>query len=471
MNEELKGDPKTLIKLTRGLMHDKIDASEVPPSLVAEIETILEAAKKRAISDGAVEKVKQIHHAKELLENRNRRPKTNRRQKKSAVISQNSTIINPYQNTTNRPKSILLLRNTANQSAVSRPKAQQRFARSEIIGSRDNSMRRKPEDLDQVLSDLQNGYEIQDKDIDTLPDLVDYSREKTEILVEEGKLNEAQEAQDLHEYTDLLLSRKEKIMYRNRVRSDLSDKIDQRMADIDQTKEERKKYLQDSNENIENLIREENEQFENDMIEFDKVTEGEIPPYHKRFSPELLNLRQQESYLIKTKRYAEAATVRQMADKKEENELLRIDSNWRQYRANLKKKLTLEHKKRLLVIQGRTDIKQTKKRQRADYKIETIELSMNLLKNQMKTLDEGSKHIEIGPMVKKTPQTQSFSTQTTSRNISSNSTTARTTSTLNSAISTKSTYQQHYRKDVPYPKSSIAQWSTTKIDNKTPRKH
>ena len=455
MNEELKGDPKTLIKLTRGLMYDKIDPTEVPSSLVQEIETVLEAAKKRAIEEGCVDKVKRIHHAKELLETRNKRPKTNRRQKKS-ITPKNSTIFNPYQNTTNRPKSILLLRN--------QNKPQQRVARSEII--RSNGKSRNQEDLDQVLSDLQNGNEIQDKDIDTLQDLVEYSKEKTDLLVEEGKLNEAQEIQDLHDYTDLLLSRKEKILYRNRVRSDLSDKIDQRKADIRKTKQERAKYLQDSNETIENLIKEENEQFENDMIEFDKVTEGEIPPYHKRFSPELLNLRQQESYLIKTKRYAEAATVRQMADKKEENELVKIDSNWRQYRANLKKKLTLEHKKRLLVIQGRTDIKQTKKRQRADFKIETIELSMNLLKNQVKTIDEGSKNIEIGPMVKKPPQNQSFPTQQTSENLSTRpSTTSRTQN------STTAPYSQRYRKDVPYPKSSIKKWSTTKIDNKTPRKY
>ena len=396
MSSELKGDPETLIKLTKGLMKDKVEAESIPSDLVTDIEKVLEAAKNKAILEGKVEKVREIHHAKYLLDSRVKRPVTTRG-------------IRPSQQ-----KSLFILRN----------KPRKTHCESEIVTKPQMS------DLESMLSEIQENSTIKPEETNSLPDLVDYTRDKTMNLADAGKLNEAQDVKDAHEFADLLRQKKEQIAKRAETKNQIEEMVQQREESIIRTKDEHKEFMEKSAESVESLIQKENEEFEKEMIEFDKVTNGEIPAYHKRFSPELLNLRQQESYLISSKRYAEAATVRQMADKKEEGELIKIVMNWKQYRANIKKKLTLEHKKRLMVIEGRCDIKKSKKEQRTAIKIDTTENAMRVLKKQIDEIDEGSRIIESSTIRKK-PVVTARSKSSTPR-------------------------------EKPLPKSSIERWTTSK---------
>jgi hypothetical protein len=61
--------------------------------------------------------------------------------------------------------------------------------------------------------------------------------------------------------------------------------------------------------------------FDAELANFDEKTNGELPAWHKKFSPRLLNLREVERYLLRVRRFEEAGHVRMEADELEKKEL------------------------------------------------------------------------------------------------------------------------------------------------------
>ena len=72
--------------------------------------------------------------------------------------------------------------------------------------------------------------------------------------------------------------------------------------------------------------------FNEELNRFDQVTSKGATPLYRKLSPTLLNMREQERFLIRTLRYAEAFAVRQRADELEAKEIEEYQKNYVNHR-------------------------------------------------------------------------------------------------------------------------------------------
>ena len=73
------------------------------------------------------------------------------------------------------------------------------------------------------------------------------------------------------------------------------------------------------------------EKLDNDLYQFDEDHNIEVPPKFRKFSPEYLNMRKREKFMVSSKRYVEANTLKKEADKIEKKEREIQQKNWGDY--------------------------------------------------------------------------------------------------------------------------------------------
>lgn len=89
----------------------------------------------------------------------------------------------------------------------------------------------------------------------------------------------------------------------------------------------------------ENAIREFDEQQNQELILFDEQHSGEIPPKFRKFSPEYLNLRKREKFMVSSKRYVDAENLKTEADARELIERETQRKNYQEYTKNQRNNL------------------------------------------------------------------------------------------------------------------------------------
>ena len=342
MNEE----QKEIARITKGLLKGELTAKDFSPAYDNQILKVLETAKKQAILDGNVERVKKIHSAANVILERNAQKN---------------------KQTSNRPKSILQIRRSQNSSMTSR---------AAPLSSEEAS------ELETTISRMKNGEQLREKDYENLPQLVQYSRSKADSLSSEKKYMEAQEIEDIGKRAQALVplqKEREKIKQRDAI---LTQRItnyednesgDSKSDDDWQKKEDEEKQY---------LLNKENTRYEKQMEEFDKETNGELPPQYRKYSATLLNLQQQENQLVKARRFAEANTVFLQVSKLEKEENERNMQKWKQHRMFLRQKLEQEHQNKIDIIMERNESYEMKRMQNKAYKDENHEKIIQNMRNE-----------------------------------------------------------------------------------------
>ncbi|EAY15669.1 hypothetical protein TVAG_405830 [Trichomonas vaginalis G3] len=358
-------ESQLLASYTRKLLTIKANDYNIPVKYYPKIKEILIIMKKNAINDGQVEVVKSIHKALQYLD-----------ESKSAPTS-------PVRSS-NRPKIILSLRNKSNSIQYAKP-----------------SENKSPEELSK---DIENGERFNPHQADILPDIIQIQKEKIKKLIQQGKYEEASQEEQLRQYTSSIIEPKKKILKHLDTKNQLICKLEQRDVKLNEAKQKLKDDLQQNNDVKQKLIDEENKNFEREMEEFDRETEGEIPLNHRNYSPHYLNLKKQHDFLILCRRYSEAGKIKQICDAEEEKENIRIQSNWFTFRKNLRIKAEAEHLRRLRTIIDRKDITNEKIEQKVEYSQEATKKAMNLLNNQVNSIDKINFNLDPEPYHKQQPK-------------------------------------------------------------------
>lgn len=358
-------ESKLLAEYTRKLLTEKPSRYNIPVKYYPKLKQILDVMKQTAISDGQVEVVKSIHRAMAYLDT-----------SKSAPTS-------PMQSS-HRPKSTISVRKKKNSFQYP-----------------NTPVKQTPEELSRKIED---GYRFNPHHSDILPEIIQTQKDRIKKLIEEGKYEEADEQERLRQYTSSIVEPKRKILKNLDLKSNLLNKLTQREMKLNETIQKFKDDLNESNETKKKLIDEENERFEKEMEEFDRVTYGEIPLSHRNFSPHYLNLRKQQDFLVLTKRYGEAAKIRSIADAEEEKEMQRIRTNWLSYRKNLRITAEAEHIRKLKTIIDRREILDEKMEQKNEFSVESTRKAMNLLTDQVNSIDDISIGMDPEPYQKPQPK-------------------------------------------------------------------
>ena len=389
-------------RITKGILRGELTTKDYPPEYDEKILLVLDIAKQKAIKDGNVARVKTIHNAKSVILQRN---------------------ISTSNQTTNRPKSILQIRKKTMFPQTSR---------STPVSSKDTK------ELEKTMEKIKKGEHFDDTDYENLPDLVHYSKAQADSLSSQRRYIEAQEIEDIgkraQELVPLQLER-EKYKKRDEILSQRIANYEDNLADDTKSYEDKKMKEEEERKYF---LNKENERFQKELEEFDKITDGEIPPQFRNYSSRLLNLQKLEQYLAKARRFAEANIAFTEAKQLEKIETERNIENWKQHRSNLRKKLEQEHQQRVEIILGRKEADEIKRMQTKSYKEENHEkVIQNLRGEQYKNANDS--------MRKKSLAANSTPSSYTSR----------------SMMTTPRVRQR------PIPRSSIVVWSTPKRRHQT----
>ena len=345
MNEE----QKEIARITKGLLKGEITAKDFSPAYDDKIILVLDTAKKQAILDGNVERVKKIHAAKTIISERNAK--------------------NQNKQTTNRPKSILQIRKNKNQNSSKTTKKEQ-------ISSEEAN------NLEDTISRMKKGEQLREKDYEKLPQLVKYSRTKADSLSSERKLLEAQEIEDIGNRAQELVPlqmEKEKIKQKDEILAQRINHYEDNITDDSKANDDIQKK---EDEEKQYLLNKENMRYEKQMEEFDKETNGELPPQYRKYSAKILNLQEQENQLVKARRFAEANDVFMQISQLEKEEDQKNIENWKQHRMALRTKLEKEHQQKIDIIMERNESYEIKRIQNKTYKDENTEKIIQNMKNE-----------------------------------------------------------------------------------------
>ena len=202
---------------------------------------------------------------------------------------------------------------------------------------------------------------------------------------------------------------------------ELADKLSIKETDRDELKKKWEKRIRDAEKQKEQDLCEIDQQNELELKQFDLQFQLEPPPELRKFSPNLLQIRAQEQYMVQSGRYVEATALR-----KEANQLEAIESQ--------------EHKKRWinqLKLKREELIKKQEERRfvremNANNAIEKMKRqSLQEIDHQVKAVQHVESHYEDATIVqnmgtiKKAPSTKSTSTTRCSETTLTSRTTTR----------------------------------------------
>lgn len=311
------------------------NVKNVPVSSIPKIKIVLTISKKKAISKGQTDTVKKIQSILsdlELAENRAQKTPKN-------IYYENQSIPMPkmqgkYQQ--KKPQSSLsLYQNNQNLPQIQRSQSRQ-------INKRNFP----DEELEKILQCLINGSK-NEIEIDIIPELIQFTKQKINNLVNEDKLIEAQKYETINQ--QLISSSTSR--YKHDLKSNKKKEyISQLQAALDNLQEEQSQMeleLSAYDESINQLRNQHEFEWNKQLIEFDEITNGDVPSNYKRFSQKLISLREQTKSLIKSRHFEEAGLKKMEADELEQYELLQCKENYINARQKQRERLISNHNQKM----------------------------------------------------------------------------------------------------------------------------
>jgi hypothetical protein len=204
--------------------------------------------------------------------------------------------------------------------------------------------------LDSVLDDLISGLPNDIAETSMIPALTNRAKVIISELLANGEYARAQQYEDVHTSLVELLSTRQtqeqkvtKLQTLQANIANLEEKVVKRRDNLGT-------ILSNDQDEIDNAVAVENERWATESEGFDKVTNGPLPPGARKLSSRLLNLRAQERFLLSSRRYQEAAGMKNEADQLESQELEQLRTEFVRKREVQKAILRDVHEQKLKCI-------------------------------------------------------------------------------------------------------------------------
>lgn len=235
-------------------------------------------------------------------------------------------------------------------------------------------------EIETIVDGLINGNSFESIETESIEYIIEYLKQKIDQLVKESELDEASTHQDLldkmielsyeRKYLTLMMTKKKGI---NRNAEFFKQKI-----------EEEKKKLETENQKIDEetsyLLQHEEEKMTKLLLQFDNETDQGPPSKSIKLSPKLLNLKQVEKFLIKSKRFKEASKIHEVLSQLEEKEMNNNLQNFMDERKNKKDQLMLFYQSQIQNIQLHANRRKAAIEKRSQTVIDSLN---NAIKNIM----------------------------------------------------------------------------------------
>lgn len=316
-------DDEKVNKIIRDLLRKKMQPNQVPKQLMTKVNTALDAEKTIAINKGSIAKVKQIHKIKSDLI---------RAEQIRSVVSCHSSLP-------------LLHR------------------RSSLLPQYSN------EELEETLQDMVDGQPLDHSKTDMVQDLIALTKEKINFLIEEQEYTVAQTYEDVLRKL-FVISNEAAIEKKHTNKKDNYEKMLQEAKEsLEMAKIDFEQALNDFTESAEETIQDAKEKHQQELNDFDEETLKGPPSQYFKMSKQYLTLREQQKALVKSKKYEEAASLKEEADRLEKQEkqeltekyyterLITRNNLYNVYLSNLEcLDEQLSRKKNKIMVEGKADI-------------------------------------------------------------------------------------------------------------------
>jgi hypothetical protein len=148
-----------------------------------------------------------------------------------------------------------------------------------------------------------------------------------------------------------------------------------------------KQLLADCDERSQCSVREEQEKWADEMAKFDIETAGALPPCARKFSSRLLNLREQEHFLICSRRYQDAAVIKDDADALEARELAALRVTWLRKRDAQKANMSESHEQRVKCMRAKAEATRSEIERSGEERIRHWQLAIENLQGRLGSAD------------------------------------------------------------------------------------
>ena len=288
-------DNGAVTQLVKSLLLRKTPVSQVPRELVGKVNQGLEHAKQRAISRGNVSGVKQVHKMQQELANYERKLKLAQRMGGLPLLAHTGRT-----------------RKSAACPPLSPP----------------------PNELERVLDSLIAGNPLEQKKATYAPFLIKLARRRIADLVAKQDFTAAQQYEDLVKRLFVIDSEFNTENTRANKRITVEERFRNAEVELEALEQEFVAEIKNFRERAEKEKHDLAVRHREEQQTFDHVTENGCPTErYKKFSQRLLNMREQEKFLVHTKRFDEAAEMKERSDALEEEERLEIQRQFMQERA------------------------------------------------------------------------------------------------------------------------------------------
>ena len=240
---------------------------------------------------------------------------------------------------------------------------------------------------DSVLEDLVSGFPFDIAETPMIPTLIERCKHTITTLLSKGEYQAAQRYEDVrNQLVDLQVVRRAEDEKRGRIRT-LEDQLAEATKNLEDWEAQFEMEMEENELGMEACINQMEQDWDAEMIEYDAVTNGELPPAARKFSAELLNLREKERFLLQSRRYEEAASLKEEADEMEELELSELHRLYAIRREKQKRKMRSDLDTKIACLRDNWGRKQGDIRQKWEKKIENQRRFKENLQNRLKALD------------------------------------------------------------------------------------
>lgn len=294
---------KKMTKIIRELIEGK-SVSDIPKSQFQDTKQALLDAKQAAIENGQVERLKKLQN----------------------ILSD----IMKYEKTMKirAPK-----KKARRNSSFAAPKTLVKEVPKEVLSS--------------VLDDLANGFPFEIAETYLLPGLITESKEKADQMIEQGEYMEAQKYEDIHNRLVRILGQRNIEERETNKHASVTNQLNTAKVSLARTEDEFKSTLEKFDEKHKQAVVSLKQEYDIIISNFDAETSAGLPESQKKWSSYLLSLRDTEQSLLKSRRFEEAAKIKEEADNRALEELEQLEIKFAQSRAFARRKLLEEKNTKL----------------------------------------------------------------------------------------------------------------------------
>jgi hypothetical protein len=170
-------------------------------------------------------------------------------------------------------------------------------------------------------------------------------------------------------------------------RDELELSFDRICQSLAEQKEKMRTDLEAHDVKIKEAVLEHEEHWNAESEEFDRETDRDIPPLHKKFSQTLLTLKETERWLRRTRRFEEAGYARMELAEREEFEIKELRKAWEKTRETQKINKSDAHLKKIACLKEDAARRRRKIEARYLREIERMEHAKRNLEIKIKELE------------------------------------------------------------------------------------